>query len=408
MGLIQAVKGAINSTLADQWKEFIYCDSLDSSTLIQKGRKRVTAASSNQYGSDNIITHESKIVVNEGQALLVVENGKIIDFSVEPGAYIFKSDTEPSLFAGGFKGLIDSFKKVGQRFVYGGQQENDQRVYYVNLKEIPNNKFGVGNVPFRDSEFGFTIMLKGFGIYSFKIEDPLLFFSNVAANVRDRYTTSSLSEQLKAEFQQAIQVALGNLSATGISYDRIPQYTKELTVNMDKMLDEDWKQVRGLVVVSIGFSSITPDEESAKKIAQFQEARVYSNAQMLGGRLGGAQATAMENAASNPNGAMNGFIGMGFAQQAGGATAAQFIQPGQQSAPIPPVGPAPAPAAPAAPAAAAPAPAEQAASAWVCGCGAQNTGNFCQNCGAKRPAGCTHPNAGPNAAFCPDCGAKLK
>jgi len=387
MGLIQAFKGAVSSTLADQWKEFIYCDALGADTLIQKGQKRVTDASSNQHGSDNIITHESRIVVNEGQALLVVENGKIIDFSVEPGAYTFKSDTEPSLFAGGFKGLIDSFKKVGQRFTYGGQPQNDQRVYYVNLKEIPNNKFGVGGVPFRDAEFGFTIQLKGFGIYSYKIEDPILFFSHVAANVTDRYLAANLDDQLKAEFQQAIQVALGNLSATGISYDKIPQYTKELTINVDKMLDEDWKQVRGLVVVSIGFASITPDEESAKKIAQFQEARVYSNAQMLGGRLGGAQATAMENAAKNENGAMNGFIGMGFAQQAGGASAAQFIQPGQPAAPQAPAAPAP--------------------TAWTCNCGAQNTGNFCQNCGAKRPVGCTHPNAN-GSVFCPDCGAKLR
>lgn len=396
MGLVQAVKGAVSSTLADQWKEFIYCDALGADTLIQKGQKRVTAASSNQYGSENIITHDSKIIVNEGQALLVVENGKIIDFSVEPGAYTFQSDTEPSLFAGGFKGLIDSFKKVGQRFVYGGQPQTDQRVYYVNLKEIPNNKFGVGGVPFRDAEFGFTIQLKGFGIYSYKIEDPLLFFSHVAANVTDRYLAANLDDQLKAEFQQSIQVALGNLSATGIAYDTIPQHTKELTVYMDKMLDEDWKQVRGLVVVSIGFSSITPDEESIKKIAQFQEARVYSNAQMLGGRLGGAQATAMENAAKNENGAMNGFIGMGFAQQAGGASAAQFIQPGQAAA-------APAAQAPAAPAT----PQTATNTTWTCGCGTQNSGNFCGNCGTKRPAGCTHPNAG-GSTFCPDCGAKLK
>ncbi len=217
-----------------------------------------------------------------------------------------------------------------------------------------------------------------------------MFFSHVAANVTDRYLAANLDEQLKAEFQQSIQVAIGNLSAMNISYDKIPQHTKELTLNMDKMLDTDWKQVRGLVVVSVGFSAITPDEESVKKIAQFQEARVYSNAQMLGGRLGGAQATAMENAASNENGAMNGFVGMGFAQQAGGASASQFIKPGT---PVPP---------------GAQVPQTPAVVAWTCDCGAQNTGNFCQNCGAKRPAACAHPNAGPDSAFCPDCGAKLK
>ena len=398
MGLIKAVTGAVSSTLADQWKEFIYCDALDANTLVKKGSKRIAEGSSNTRASDNIITHESKIVLNEGQALLVVENGKIIDFSVEPGAYTFNSQTEPSLFAGGFKGLIDSFKKVGQRFVYGGQAQNDQRVYYINLKEIPNNKFGIGGVPFRDAEFGFTIMLKGFGIFSYKIEDPLMFFSHVAANVPDGYSATGLEDHLQAEFQQTIQVALGGLSSTGISYDQIPLHTKELTKNMDTMLDEEWKQTRGLVVVGIGFSALTPDEESAKKIAQFQEARVFTNAQMLGARLGTAQATAMENAASNPNGAMNGFVGMGFAQQAGGATAAQFINPNAAQQPRP--------MAPAAPVAGVAAGAT--ATAWTCTCGANNSGNFCSNCGTKRPAACTHPKAGPDTAFCPDCGAKLK
>jgi len=386
MGLIQAVKGAVNSTLADQWKELIYCDSLPADTLVEKGSQRVSAQSSNRNGSENIITQDSRIIVNEGQALLVVENGKIVDFSVEPGAYTFKSDTEPSLFASGKTGLIESFKKVGKRFVYGGQPETDQRVYYVNTKEIPNNKFGVGDIPFRDSEFSFTILLKGYGVYSYKIEDPVLFFSYVAANVKDRYLRTSIDAQLKAEFQQALQVAIGNLSFAGVSYDAIPKHTKELVLAVDKTLDEDWKKTRGLVSVSIGFSSLTPDEDSVKKIAQFQEARIYSNAAMLGGRLGGAQATAMEGAATNENGAMNGFVGMGFAQQAGGASAGQFIQPHSQ-----PV-----------------APAAQNASAWTCACGANNNGKFCFNCGTKRPAGCTHPNAGPQATFCPDCGAKLK
>ena len=387
MGLIQAIKGAVDSTLADQWKELIYCDSLTADTLVKKGIKRVGDKSSNRFGSDNIITHQSRIIVNEGQALLVVENGKIVDFSVEPGAYIFKSDTEPSLFAGGVQGLVESFKKVGKRFVYGGQPENDQRVYYVNLKEIPNNKFGVGQVPFRDAEFGFTILLKGYGVYSYKVEDPVMFFSYVAANVEDNYSAANIEPQLKAEFQQALQVAIGNLSSTGISYDTIPQHTKELAAYMDKTLDEEWKSVRGVVSVSIGFSSITPTEESVQKIAQFQEARVYSNASMLGGRLGGAQATAMENAAANENGAMNGFIGMGFAQQAGGANAAQFIN--QNAQPQPTANAAGTPA-------------------WTCACGVSNTGNFCGNCGKKKPTGCAHPNAGPNAKFCPDCGAKLK
>lgn len=388
MGLIQAVKGAVSSTLADQWKELIYSDSLDENTLVQKGCKKVTEGSSNQYGSENIITEGSHIIVNEGQALLIVENGKIIDFSVEPGAYIFKSNTEPSLFANGMQGLIDSFKKMGKRFTFGGQPSNVQVVYYVNLKENPNHKFGVYGIPFRDAEFNFTLRLKGYGVYSYKIEDPILFFSHVSANVKNSYLASSIEEQLKAEFQQAIQMSLGTLSSTGMRYDAIPQHTGELVATMDKMLDVDWKQKRGMSVVSIGFSSIVPDEESTQKIAQFQEARVYSNAAMLGGRLGGAQATAMEQAASNQNGSINGFVGMGFAQQMGGASAAQFIKPNMEQNSF----------------------SEQKNSAeeWICTCNAKNNGKFCSNCGKRRDTICSHSRAINGAKFCPDCGEKLQ
>jgi len=359
MGLIKAALGAINTTLADQWKEYIYCDSMDLNTLMQKGEVRVTESSSNTNRSDNIITNGSKIAVNEGQFMIIVENGKIVDFTAETGAYTYNTGTEPSLFDNGWQGLKESFYKVGKRFAYGGQPENDQRVYFINMKEIMDNKFGVGDVPFRDGEFKFTMMIKSFGVYSYRITNPVMFYTNVAANVSGDYKKDAMDPQLKAEVQNNLQHALARISLNNIAYDKIPLYTKEIAQALNKEITEEWNELRGISIASIAFASITPDAESAKKIAEFQEARVFTNAGMMGARLGTAQAKAMENAASNESGALPGFIGMGLAQQAGGASASQFFNNQQPAAP--------------------------AAASWACGCGTANTGKFCSECGAQKP-----------------------
>ena len=402
MGLIRAFSGALGSTLADQWEEYIYCDALSADVLMQKGQARVGGKSSDTKRSENIISDGSKIAVNDGQCMLIVENGKVVDFSAEPGGYIYQTGTEPSMFDSGFKGLKESFKKVGKRFTYGGQPENDQRVYYINTKEIMGNKVGVGDVPFRDSEFGFTMMLKGYGTYSYRITNPIMFYTNVCGNVQDRFLRSQIDEQLKAEVQHNLQPALGKIALKGIAYDQLPLYTNEIADELNQELTEDWVENRGISVISVALASITPDAESAKKIAQFQESRVYTNSRMMGARLGGAQANAMENAASNAAGAMTGFFGMGMAQQAGGANPATFYQ----NTPEPPM-----PGAAPRQQAQAPSPAS-ATGGWQCpSCGAQNSGNFCANCGTKRPAqqsgkwvcSCGSENEGK---FCPNCGAK--
>lgn len=382
MGLVKALSGAAMTTLADQWKEFIYCSALGKEVLMRKGEAYVAPESSNTSRSANIVTNGSKIVVNEGQALLVVENGKIIDFSVEPGAYIWHSGTEPSLFDGGWQGLKDSFKTFGRRFTYGGQPENDLRVYFVNTTEIINNKFGVGDVPFRDGEFGFSVMLRGYGVYSFCIFDPILFYTTLAANVEDVYMRSQLEEQLRNEVQHCMLPALGRLAQRNIAYDKIPLYTRELAEELDQELSEKWARL-GLDVLTVSFASITPSEESMRKIAQFQEARMYKDPALLGGRLGAAQAQAMQDAAKNAQGALPGFIGMGLAQQAGGVNVSQLFQmASKQDVPV-----------------------------WKCTCGTVNSGHFCGECGKKKPEpanACTHEHAGPGAKFCPDCGAALK
>ncbi len=378
MGLIKAGAGALGGELADQWKEYIYCDAMDGDTLMQKGIKKTDERSSNTKGSDNIITNGSRIAVNEGQVMLIVENGRVVDFTSEAGAYTYNTGTEPSLFDTGFQGLKDSFKQVGKRFTFGGQPENDQRVYFINSKEIMNNKIGIGDVPFRDSEFGFTVKIQGYGNYSYRISDPVMFYTNVCANVTDSFKKSAIDEQLKAEVQSSLQPALGKIAQKGIAYDQLPLYTKEIAQELNTEISDDWTKLRGISVVSVAFSSITVDKESADKIAQFQESRVYTNTQMMGARLGSAQASAMEKAAENPNGAMGGFVGMGMAMNAGGANAAQMFAMGNGQK-----------------------------SVWTCVCGTQNSGKFCSNCGKPQPVSdkwiceCGAENSGK---FCSECG----
>ena len=391
MGLIKSALSAINTTLADQWKEYIYCDSLDSDTLVQKGIVRVTGGSNTQRSS-NIISDGSKIAVNEGQFMIIVENGKIVDFTSEPGAYIYNTGTEPSLFDSGFTGLKESFKKVGKRFTFGGQPENDQRVYFINTKEIINNKIGIGNVPFRDSEFNFTVKIMGYGTYSYKITDPVMFYTNLCANVTDSYKRTEIEDQLRSEVQESLQPALGRIALKGISYDQLPLYTKEIGDEVNKDLTSDWTVLRGISVVSVAFASITVDEESAAKINQFQESRVYSNPQMLASRLGTSQANAMETAAGNSAGAMQGFLGMGMAMQQGGTNAAQIMGMAQNNAAAAPSTPS--------------TPSTPSANTWKCECGCENTGKFCSECGKPKPAGewvceCGTANTGK---FCSECG----
>lgn len=384
MGLIKAALSAINTTLADEWKEYIYCDTLDGDTLMAKGEVRVTAGS-NTKRSDNIISDGSKIAVNEGQFMLIVENGKVVDFTSEAGAYTYKTDTEPSLFDTGFAGVAEAFAKVGKRFTYGGMPENDQRVYFINTKEIMNNKVGIGDVPFRDSEFNFSMKIQGYGNYSYKITNPVMFYTNVCANVKDRFKKISIDEQLKTEVQSALQPALGRIALKGIAYDQLPLYTKDIAAEVNNELTAEWNELRGISIVSVAFSSIKPDEESAAKIAQMQESRVYTNASMLGARLGTAQAQAMQDAAKNNSGAVNAFMGMGMVNSAAGNQVQNLMNMGEaQKAENKPV-----------------------EDSWKCSCGHENTGKFCSECGKAKPeknewiCSCGKVNTGN---FCSECG----
>lgn len=409
MGLIKAGMGALGGTLADQWKEFFYCESMPKEVLVTKGQKRTTGRSSNTKGNDNIISNGSGIAVADGQCMIIVEQGKIVEVCAEPGEFTYDTSTEPSIFSGNLgESIKETFKTVGKRFTYGGDTGKDQRIYYFNTKEILENRFGTANpVPFRvvDSKIGLDIdvSIRCSGVYSYKIVDPLLFYSNVCGNVEQEYSREELDSTLKAEFISALQPAFGRLSEMELRPNQIVTHNTDLENAMNTALSEKWGALRGLKVVSIAFGSITLPDEDAELIKQAQRTAIMRDPTMAAVTLVGAQADAMKTAAGNEAGAMTGFMGMGMAMNAaGGGMNAQnlFAMGQQQQAQQAAQTPQPTPAPQAAPA----------AGGWKCACGTTVTGNFCPNCGTKRPAedegwtcSCGAVNKGK---FCTNCGAK--
>ncbi len=391
MGLIKAGIGALGGTLADQWKEFFYCDAMDSDVLVTKGTKRISGRSSNTKASDNIISNGSGIAVADGQCMMIVEQGKVVEVCAEPGEFTYDSSTEPSIFAGSLgKSILDTFKTIGRRFTYGGDTGKDQRVYYFNTKELIDNKFGTPNpIPFRvvDNKIGLDIdvSVRCSGVYSYKIADPLLFYTNVCGNVEQDYRRSEIENQLKTEFISALQPAFGRLSSLQMRPNEIVTHTADLEKAMNEALSEKWAQLRGLQVVSVALGTLTLPEEDAELIKQAQRTAIMRDPTMAAATLVGAQADAMKAAAANEGGAMNGFVGMGMAMNQGGMNAQNLYAMGQRQA-------------------AQPAP----AAGWKCTCGHTATGKFCPECGAAKPSdgwkcSCGAVNQGK---FCSECGAK--
>ena len=399
MGLIKAALGSAGGVLADQWKEYFYCESMPENVLVSKGQKRTSRRSSNTKGSDNVITNGSVIAVNEGQCMMIVQQGQIVEFAAEPGEFTWNASTEPSMFAGSFgEGLKGSWNTFKRRFTFGGDTGKDQRVYFFNMKEIMGNKYGTpAPVPFRvvDHNIGLDmdVSIRCNGEYSYKITDPMLFYKNVCANVTDVYTRDRLDSTLKTDFLTHLQPAFAQISAMGIRYSALPGHTVELANAMNQALSSKWSNLRGISIVSVGVNSITASAEDEATIKELQKSAVFRNANMAAAHMVQAQAEAMKTAAGNQGGAMMGFMGMNMAQQAGGFNAANLYQIGQQQAPAANA----APAAPAAP-----------ANGWTCSCGTVNTGKFCVECGAAKPAAgwtctCGAVNKGK---FCSECGAK--
>lgn len=423
MGLIRAMGGAVGGTLADQWKEYFYCEAMDADVLVCKGQKRVSGRSSNTKGSDNIITNGSVVAVNEGQCMIIVEQGKVVELCSEPGEFVYDTSTEPSIFEGKLsKSIKEVFATIGKRFTFGGDTAKDQRIYYFNTKEIIGNKYGTPNpVPFRvvDNNIGLDvdISIRCNGEYSYKIVNPILFYTNVCGNVEEEYERSEIDSMLKTELLTALQPAFAKISDMGIRYSALPGHTMEIADALNAVLSKKWAELRGIEIASFGINSVTASKEDEEMIKQLQKTAVLQNPNMAAATLVGAQGQAMKAAASNPNGAMAGFMGMGMVQNSMGTDAqslfamgqqqrmqqqneaqqlaaqeqrsvAQAGQPGQNNAAV----------------------SNEVSNGWVCECGISNTGKFCVECGKPKPqpvqgwvCSCGTVNKGK---FCMECGAK--
>ena len=394
MGLIRAAMGAAGGTLADQWKEYFYCDAIPENVLAVKGQKKTPRRSSNRHGDDNVITDGSVIAVADGQCMLIVDQGKIVDMCAETGEYTYDMSSEPSLFCGSLgQGLKNMFGTMANRFTFGGEAPKDQRIYYFNTKELIGNKYGTPSpVPFRvvDQRAGIDIDvgIRCFGEYSYRVSNPMLFYTNVCGNVSEDYTRDRLDSQLKTELLTALQPAFAKIGETGIRYSQLPGHTMELADALNEVLSKKWRDLRGIEIVSFGVSSVTADEEDEKMLKELQRNAAFMDPTRAAAHLVGSQGDAMKMAAANKGGAAMAFMGMNMAGQAGGMNAQDLYAMGQQQT--------------AQPAASQPA-------GWTCSCGhTGNTGKFCGECGAPKPAPAggwkCSCGAGNTGKFCGECG----
>ena len=408
MGLISAGLGAVGGVLADQWKEYFYCEAMDKDVLMTKGIKHTSGRSTNTKGNDNIITNGSGIAVADGQAMIIVDDGKVVEFCAEPGRFTWDASSEPSIFTGNlWQSIKDTFKVLGKRFAFGGDTGHDQRIYYFNTKELIDNKFGTQNpIPFRivdqRANVDLELSVRCAGVYSYRIADPILFYSKVMGNVRSEYRREEIDLQLKSEFISALQPAFAKLSAMQLRPSEIIAHNTELEQAMNEVLSQKWGQLRGLEVVSVALSTVTMPEEDQERLKMLQTAATLSNPNLGAGYMTASLGTALNTAAGNENGAMAGLMGVGMGMNMGGGQIAnmyaagqqynqqygQYQQPQYQQ------------------------PQQPAANAWTCPvCGNQNNGNFCPQCGAKKPEvkpGWICPNCGTanTTNFCAQCGTK--
>lgn len=389
MGLLKAGMGALGGVLADQWRDYFYCDSLENNVLAVKGSKRRGQRGINKRGDDNVISNGSVIAVNEGQCMMIIDQGKVVEVCAEPGEFVYDTSSEPSIFYGDLGTEIRKcFDEIGRRFAFGGDSAKDQRVYYFNTKEIVGNKYGTPSpVPFRvvDNNIGLDIdiSIRCHGEYSYKITNPLLFYTNVCGNIDDEYTRESIDGQLKTELMTALQPAFAKISEMGIRYSALPGHTVELANVLNGILSQKWGQLRGIEIVSVGVSSVKASDEDEQMIKDLQRNATFRNPNMAAAHMVGAQAEAMQNAAKNAGGAFTGFMGMNMAQNAGGLNASELFKMGASDKP-------------------------DEVSGWKCSCGSMNTGKFCSNCGNPKPSSdgwrcsCGETNKGK---FCQNCGS---
>lgn len=376
MGLIKAGIGAVSGALADSWRDHFYCDAISDDILAVRGFKRTDGKSSNTKGSDNVISNGSIIEVNEGQCALIVDGGKVAEVCAEPGEFVYDESTEPSLFYGKLgENIVKTFKEIGKRFAFGGSAPVNQRVYYINTKEIKGNLYGTpSTVPFRvyDPKIGLDIdvAIRCHGEYSYAIRNPILFYTNVCGNFTDTYPKRSLDSMLKSEIVTALQPALGKISDSGVRPSNLPSHTMEICDALNEILTKKWGDLRGMTITSFNMDPPSMSQEDQALIKDLQRTAVFRDPGMAAAHLTEAQGEAMKTAAGNSGGAMVGFMGMNMAQANGGINAGNLFnmaaqqQQAQQNAPAQPT---------------------LSENGWTCSCGETNTGKFCAACGKPAP-----------------------
>lgn len=370
MGLIKALTSSATTALGDQFKEFVTCPQADDkNVLIARGV--VSHGEGNSKPSPGVISNGSKIAIPQGWAMMLVDNGKVAEFSAEPGEYIYDTSSEPSIFTGGLgKGIIDTFKTIGSRFTFGGQTARDQRVYYVNLLNVTGNKFGSPQPKkITDEKYG-ILEVTFFGNFAYKVDDPIILVNTViGANPKDEVTFDEVvGDQFKAEFSEQLTKAITEvMRIKKVSFGDIGLYGSDLSDQMNEVLSKSWKEKYGLIVTDVSMGDINVTEKSMERISKIDDANIFSNANLQSGLLASATADAMKTAAGNENGAMMGFAGLNMAQGAGGAA----MNAANQNA--------------------------QAQAQNGMAAGAVTGAKFCPNCGT--------PTNGGN--FCQQCGNKL-
>lgn len=399
MGIIKAAAQAVGGSLADQWLEVYEPDDMGEQTVFTSGVK--IRKGQNTKGSDNTVSNGSIIHVYDNQLMMLVDGGKVVDYTAEPGYYKVDNSALPSLFNGELKATV---KETFSRIKFGGATPTAQKVFYVNLQEIKGIKFGTRNpVNYFDSFYNAELFLRAHGTYSIKITDPLLFYQEAIPRNADKVEISDINEQYISEFLEALQASINQMSADGIRISYVSSKGRELSKYMADTLDEDWNRMRGMEIQAVGIASISYDEESQKMIQMRNQGAMLSDPTIREGYMQGAMARGLEAAGSNANGSMAGFMGMGVGMQAGGAMMGSASQVNlaqmqmQQNA-----------QAQNAQAQNEKAVGQQAkSSGWICECGAENSGKFCSECGKEKPVAdvwvceCGAKNTGK---FCSECG----
>ena len=398
MGLIRATASATTGVAADQWRDYYSCDSVPLDTLVMRANRRAA----NSKSPENLISNGSIISVADGQCMILTEQGQVVELCAEPGEFLYDSSSEPTVFYGNLsRNVKDVFKNIGKRITFGGNAPKDQRIFYINTKEILGNLYGTANpVPFRvvDRNIGLDvdISITCYGEFSYRIVNPILFYTNVCGNVEKAYKRETIDDQLETELLTALQSAFAKVSTLGIRYSALPGHAAEMTDALNETLSSKWRDLRGIEVVSFGMSGVRASQEDERMIKELQRNAALRDPSMAAAHLVGAQSAAMQAAAANENGAVNAFMGMNMASNAAGARAENLFRMAYETGS---------------------GSNDQERTTWTCVCGSVNTSKFCPNCGASMPGrpikircrNCGWESRDPNQMpkFCPECGTPM-